>query len=39
MTDFLNEVKKIEKQIESKGYDEKAQQNFLKLWQKLGRKN
>jgi|GEM_PF-5595106 len=35
MTDFSNEVKKIEKQIETQGYDEKAEQELRKRWKKL----
>jgi hypothetical protein len=39
MTDFYSEVKKIEKQIKINGYDEKAEKNFLKRWQKINSKS
>ena len=38
MTDFLNEVKKIEKQIKAQGYDEKAEQELRKRWKKLNKR-
>lgn len=38
MTDFYLEVKKIEKQIKTSGYDEQAQKNFRKVWESLGKK-
>jgi hypothetical protein len=38
MTDFNLEVKRIEKQIRTHGYDELAQKNFRKVWEKLGKK-
>jgi hypothetical protein len=38
MTDFYSEVKKIEKQIQTNGYDRKAEKEFLKQWSKLTKK-
>jgi len=35
MTNFSNEVSRIEKQIEQTGYDKKAEKEFLKRWSKL----
>lgn len=38
MTDFYTEVEKIEKQIKSRGYDVRAERNFRKVWESLGKK-
>jgi hypothetical protein len=37
MTDFYSEVKKLEKQIKIQGYDQKAEKDLRRLWQKLGK--
>ena len=38
MSEFITEVKQLEKEIKAHGYDTKAEANMRKIWERLGKK-